>query len=204
MDINQNEETYNKIAQNYFQDHKDDTWDDDFLEDFLKRLGPGSSVLDLGCGPGIESEKISRQGMKVFGLDISEELLKIAREKVPSGTFLQKNMLEGLPYPDGFFDGIFAKASLLHVPKDKIDDVIGEMKRAVKNGGIIHIAVKKGDGEQEITENDYGYEYKRSFSFWQPEELETIFKINNLNILNEKPWQNPGKKTIWLKYILQK
>ncbi len=203
-DSEQNRNTYDKIASDYYKDHKDDTWDNDFLEDFIKHLPLSSKILDLGCGPGIESKKMSDKDIDVCGMDLSPELIKIAKEHTPKATFIIGNMLETFPFVNNSFDGVFAKASLLHIPKDKIHLVIKEMARVLKTGGIIHIAVKKGDGEHEVIENDYGYEYKRFFSLWQPEELSKIFQEFNLKILSAEQWQNPGKKTIWLKYILQK
>ncbi|MBU6231166.1 MAG: class I SAM-dependent methyltransferase [Patescibacteria group bacterium] len=197
-------EAYDQIADDYHRDHAKDTWDNDFLEDFSGRLAKGSTVLDLGCGPGIESEKLVKKGFHVTGFDISENLLKIAHEKAPEAAFIHGDMLEPLPFSSGQFDALFAKASLLHVPKAKIEPVLREIARVTKNGGIIHIAVKKGHGEEEVAENDYGYEYKRWFSFWQPEELEAKFAAADLDIIEKGVWQNPGRKTIWLKYILKK
>ncbi len=204
MSANNLKDTYNKIAEDYFEDHKDDTWDDDHLSLFAGQLIPGAVVLDLGCGPGVESKKLCDKGLTVHGLDLSRELLMIAKRNTPEGAFIEGSMIDPLPYDDGYFDGVFAKASLLHVPKVKLDSVLNEITRVLKVDGIIHIAVKKGDGEKETTENDYGYEYKRQFSFWQPEELRDIFKRHGLTVLHEDAWLKPEVKTVWLKYILKK
>ena len=204
MDTNKLADTYNKIASDYSKDHENDSWDSDFMDYFCEILFQNAKVLDLGCGPGIETKKLLMRGFDVQGFDLSEGLLKIAREKVPSALFLQGDMLAKLPYDDGYFDGVFAKASLLHIPKEKIDVVLSEICRILKPKGILHIALKKGDGEKIVVENDYGYEYQRFFSYWQPEELQDIFRQYNLKILKQDFWTNPGKKTVWLKYLLQK
>lgn len=113
-------------------------------------------------------------------------------------------MLSELPYGDEYFDGIFAKASLLHIPKERINFVFGEICQILKPNGILHIALKQGDDEKVVVENDYGYEYQRFFSYWQPEKLQDIFQQHNLKVLKQDTWTNPGKKTVWLKYLLKK
>ncbi len=204
MDVKKLKDTYNKIAKDYFKDHAKDDWDNDFIEYFSEQLFPKAKVLDLGCGPGIESAKLAKKGFGVYGFDLSEGLLKIARERLPGITFLQGDILEKFPYKDEFFDGIFAKASLLHVPRNKIKDVLKEILRVLKKNGILHVAVKKGEGEKEVCENDYGYEYERFFSYWQPEELKDFFSKYNLTILKEDEWKYPTISTIWLKFLLKK
>lgn len=196
--------TYDKIAKDYFDDHQKDDWDDDFVELFSKKLFTKAKVLDLGCGPGVETKKLSEKGFELYGFDLSDELLKIASQQVPTAHFVQGNMLEKFPYEDGCFDGVFAKASLLHIPKEKITNVFGEIIRVLKSGGIFHLAVKRGNTEKEVSESDYGYEYKRFFSYWEPDELQQLFQEYGLTLLEEGSWTNPGKKTVWLKYLLFK
>jgi ubiquinone/menaquinone biosynthesis C-methylase UbiE len=204
MDIKKLKGTYDKIAEDYSKDHLEDDWDNDFIGHFSEQLSPKAKVLDLGCGPGVECVKFADKGFNVYGFDLSEGLLKIACEKLPEANFLQGDMLKRLPYEDEFFDGIFAKASLLHVPKDKLEDVLKEILRILKKNGILHIAVKKGEGEKNIKEDDYGYEYERFFSYWQPEELKDLFEKYNLTILREDKWSSSATSTIWLKFILKK
>ncbi len=204
MDAENLRNTYNEIAQDYFDDHKNDDWDNDFVELFSKKLIARAKVLDLGCGPGVETKKLSENGFELYGFDLSDKLLKIASRQVPLAHFIQGNMLEKFPFEDQYFDGVFAKASLLHVPKDKITKVFDEIIRVLKKGGVFHLAVKKGNAEKEILENDYGYEYKRFFSYWEPDELEHLFCEYGLTLLEDGSWTNPGKKTLWLKYLLSK
>lgn len=204
METNNLADTYNKIAGDYSKDHEKDNWDDDFIKFFSEALFKNAKVLDLGCGPGVETNKLTMAGFDVQGFDLSEGLLKIAREKTPSATFIQGDMLTKLLYADEYFDAVFAKASLLHIPKEKINFVFGEICRILKPNGIIHIALKKGDDEKIIVEDDYGYEYQRFFSFWQPEKLQEIFQRHDLKILKQDSWTNPGMKTVWLKYLLKK
>ncbi len=204
MDTKKLADTYNKIARDYTKDHAEDTWDDDYINFFSEALFPNAKVLDLGCGPGFETQTLAAKGFAAEGFDLSDGLLKIARQKLPSATFTQGDMQTTLPYRNEYFDGVFAKASLLHIPKEKIGLVFAEISRILKVGGILHIALKKGFDEKEVVEDDYGYEYQRFFSYWQPENLEAIFSVHNLKIIKQDTWTKPGIKTVWLKYLLQK
>lgn len=132
MDVKKLKDTYNKIAKDYAEDHAKDTWDDDFIDYFSKELPLGATILDLGCGPGTDVVKLVNKGLKIYGFDLSEELLKIASKRLPEAIFSQGDMLNGLPYEDDFFDGVFSKASLLHIPKDKIENVLKEIIRVLK------------------------------------------------------------------------
>ena len=66
-------------------------------------LAKNTSVLDIGCGSGIFCEMAAKRGARVSGLDASEQLLAIARQRVPSGDFRTGEM-EELPYDDQSFD----------------------------------------------------------------------------------------------------
>lgn len=179
--------TYEKIADDYHADHAGDTWDDDYIEIFSQMVGTGANVLDLGCGPGIETKKLVNKGLIVSGLDLSDKLLEIARKNNPTVEFTEGDMRR-LPYADGQFDGVFAKASLLHIPKSDILEVLSEISRVLKPKGVFHAAVKQGEGEKEETEDDYGYAYTRFFSYWSPDEFhrlltESGFTITKADIL---------------------
>ena len=82
-------DTYNRIATDYTEDHKEDTWDDDYIQLFIDSLSKGAKVLDLGCGPGVDTAKLSKSGLLVEGLDLSDGLLEIAKGLNPGLTFTQ-------------------------------------------------------------------------------------------------------------------
>ena len=88
--MNRLADTYNKIASDYAKDHENDSWGNDFVDFFCEALFQDAKVLDLGCGPGVETKKLTLRGFDVQGFDLSEGLLKIAREKLPSATFFAR------------------------------------------------------------------------------------------------------------------
>lgn len=116
MDYKENlKKTYNKIAEDWNQDHQNDIWSVEAAKKFASLFKKGSKILDIGCGSGLKSRAIIDKGLKVVGIDISEKMIKLARKNAPEGIFQVMDM-EGITFK-GKFDGVFAQACLLHVPK---------------------------------------------------------------------------------------
>lgn len=114
----------------------------------LKRFRKCKNILDLGCGNGLVTGEILRHGVKYYGLDISKELIKIARKKYPSevkskrANFLVGDACKKLPYKNNFFDGVVSFAVLHHVPgEEKRLKFLEEVKRVLKPGGRAIILV---------------------------------------------------------------
>jgi ubiquinone/menaquinone biosynthesis C-methylase UbiE len=195
-------QTYNKIAQQFAEDHSQDTWDDDYIKLFVTSLPKGADVLDLGCGAGNDANKLSEKGLTITGLDISDSFIAIAKAKYPKINFIRGDLLR-TPFNQATFDGLFAKASLLHVAKKDMPRALAEIKRIVKPKGVIHLALKGGEGEGEITENDYGYDYTRFFSYWKMEQLVDILEKARFGIKKKDVWRkSENSYTIWLKLLV--
>jgi SAM-dependent methyltransferase len=101
-------------------------------------VGPGTRVLDAGCGAGGASVLAADRGAQVNGLDAAEALLAIARARVPDGDF-RPGDLEALPYADATFDAIIAADVLLYV----VDPVaaLRELRRVCAPGGRVVLAI---------------------------------------------------------------
>jgi SAM-dependent methyltransferase len=200
-------ETYNRIAENWHRDHSHDDWWVEGTDIFIKGLRPGAHVLDVGCGGGVKSRYFIDRGFSVVGIDISEKLLEIAKREVPEAEFKMLSMADLGSMPETF-DGVFAQASLLHIPKKKAGEVVKEMVGRLVPGGFLYIAVKEsraGSPEEEVVkENDYGYEYERFFSYFTMHELERYLADAGLNVIFKLRNQNPSGKTVWLQIIGRK
>lgn len=111
---------------------------------FLKYLNPGSRILDAGCGSGRDSKAFADLGYCVTAMDASPKICveaeKVLGRKVLCRSFEELDM-------ENTFDGIWACASLLHVSKKEILDVLYRLKRALKEDGILYASFKYGDGE---------------------------------------------------------
>lgn len=135
----------------YYDDNKDsftnttvDLEFSDIQDRFLKYLEPGSLILDLGCGPGRDSRYFLNKGYSVEAVDGSEEMVRIARET--TGLPVRQMLFSELDETDKY-DGVFACASLLHVPSEELPDIIGKVIKALKNNGVFYLSFKYGDFE---------------------------------------------------------
>lgn len=113
---------------------------------FLSYFTKTAYILDLGCGTGRDSRYFRNCGNLVLPVDASIEMCKIASDV--SGVTARMLKFENLDYNEEF-DGIWACASLLHVPSSDIKDVLVKIKRALKSGGYFYFSVKYGDYEGE-------------------------------------------------------
>ena len=102
---------------------------------FLGYLAPGALILDFGCGSGRDSRYFLSRGYKVEACDGSKQMVKIAGKTtgIPVKQMLFDELCEVERY-----DGIFACASILHVPSAALPDIFRRLKRAVKRDGIIY------------------------------------------------------------------
>src|SRR3972149_10473376 len=101
---------------------------------FLQHIKPGSHILDLGCGPGKDAKYFVEQGFKVTGIDFSTSMIKIARQHAPDAIFHTMD-IEQINFSDGEFDAIWAAASLLHIPKNKLPNILYKLKSLLKEKG---------------------------------------------------------------------
>ncbi|MGC8647938.1 MAG: methyltransferase domain-containing protein [Candidatus Micrarchaeia archaeon] len=93
----------------------------------------GKKVLDLGCGPGLHSARLLKQGAILYGIDQSEKMISIAKSYVKGADF-QVGTVYSMPYKSGFFDVVFA-SYVVHYFTD-LDKALKEVRRVLKKGGI--------------------------------------------------------------------
>jgi len=109
------------------------------LNRFLPSAASGNILLDAGCGTGYWSEHFSALGFRIYGVDISPEMIDVAQRKsIPNTDFIVGD-ITNLPFPNEYFDVVTAITVLEFV--DEPLRVVQEMVRCVKKNGIILIAV---------------------------------------------------------------
>lgn len=141
------ESTYAKIAQAYSDEFFADTSDIPIINELTKRLPKGARVLDLGCGPGQFTKYLVDQGLVAEGVDISDEMLAIARARVPKVTFRKMDMRK-LEYPDHTFDGILAAYSIIHIPAAELPGVFAGIRRVIRPNGYVLFIAQQGEPDQ--------------------------------------------------------
>lgn len=100
------------------------------------RLKPGQTVLELGCGTGLFSREIIADGLHLTSIDISPELLHIAKRKVPDLEFVQTDA-HRLPFAESTFDVVLGSSVLHHL---EVGLVLREIRRVTRPGGRIAFA----------------------------------------------------------------
>ncbi|BCE02631.1 class I SAM-dependent methyltransferase [Marinicellulosiphila megalodicopiae] len=137
---------YNQNAQSFWQGTKDHDVTQNYAA-LLTQFDAGAKldILDFGCGPGRDVSYFKSLGHRVVGLDGSLEFCDMARE-LTGCEILNQSFLE-LDLPRNQFDGVFANASLFHVPKQSLVNVLTQIKDSLKPGGILFSSNPRGSGE---------------------------------------------------------
>lgn len=151
---------YSASAESFWEGTKDHDVDQNrsALLDELDGSAP-HVILDVGCGPGRDLAYFSGLGHEAVGLEGAAEMARMARDKTGCEV-LQQNFLT-LDLPQGRFHGIFANASLFHVPKTDISRVLGELRAALQARGVLFTSNPRGEnievmsGERFCSYHDY-------------------------------------------------
>jgi SAM-dependent methyltransferase len=138
---------------------REGTWDHDVRQNvdaLLRHIEgePPFTILDLGCGPGRDLVTFTKLGHTAIGLDGSPRFAEMAR--AASGCTVWPQDFLALDLPAGFFDGVFANASLFHVPVRELPRVLGELHAALKPGGVLFCSNPRGENEEGWSRGRYG------------------------------------------------
>jgi len=122
-------------------------------------------ILDFGCGPGRDLMAFKQLGHHPTGLDGCPNFVEMAKAHADCPVWLQ-NFLE-LDLPDGEFDGVFANASMFHVPTQELSRVLGELKASLKTRGILFCSNPRGPDLERFSRERYGafLSYETWFDF---------------------------------------
>ncbi len=151
---------------------------------------PPFSLLDLGCGPGRDLATFARLGHRATGLDALPAFVEMARADSGCEVLLQDFL--ALDLPAAHFDGIFANASLFHVPSQALPRVLVELHAALKPRGVLFSSNPHGDDEEGFNRGRYGCYWR--LATWQRlldaagfDEIEHYYRPAGLPRA-EQPW----------------
>lgn len=108
---------------------------------FLSLLPKNAAILDFGCGSGRDTKYFLERGYEVTAIDGSEKLCALASQY--TGIDVKNMLFQELDMAEAF-DGIWACASILHLPYDELVEVMGKLQSAVRHGGVIYTSFKHG------------------------------------------------------------
>jgi SAM-dependent methyltransferase len=115
---------------------------------------PPYTLLDFGCGPGRDLKVFTELGHIAVGLEGAERFVEMAR--IYSGCEVWHQDFLKLDLPDKYFDGIFANASLFHVPGCELPRVLKELCMTLKPGGVLFSSNPRGNNEEGWNHGRYG------------------------------------------------
>jgi SAM-dependent methyltransferase len=177
------------------------TWDHDVSQnrDALIQAMPRNPgrILDLGCGPGRDLAAFKALGHEPIGLDATPAFVEMAH--AITGCEVWQQTFLALQLPDQFFDGIFANASLLHVPQQSMGQVLQELGRSLVPGGAIVMSLARGDGEGFI-DRPTGARYT---SYWEYETMAPLLEQAGFTIAHHyyRPPNLPPAMQSWVAIV---
>jgi SAM-dependent methyltransferase len=198
-ELTQSEQTtldsYNRVAGLWSADH----WTKNFWSenlDYFNELLPSGRLLEIGCGAGRDAQDLIKLGYDYQGVDISGELIKEAHKNNPGAEFNEASLYD-LDFEQPF-DGFWCAAVLIHLPKGRINEALGAIKRNMKAKAIGFIAIKEGEGEKLEVRPELD-NAKFLFSYYQDDEFQNILSKNNFEVLRQG-YMPMSERTKWLTY----
>lgn len=157
---------YYKLSHKFFNMEK-------YLNKYLSYGIPkGGEILDAGCGAGRDSLYLSNLGYKVLPIDNSQKLVDLVNEKLHLNA-IKKDLLE-IDYKNRF-DGVWACASLLHIPPEKFEQAFSNLVDSLKDNGIFYFSIKK-------LKDSYFNDGNREFFHIGKNALNELFSKYNLKL----------------------
>jgi SAM-dependent methyltransferase len=148
-------EHYDERAQSFWEGTRDHDVRQN-IETLLRHIeaAPPFTLLDLGCGPGRDLAGFTARGHVAIGLEGAPQLAAMARTY--SGCEVWEQDFLALELPAAKFDGVFANASLFHVPRAELPRVLAQLHAALKPRGVLFSSNPRGDNEEGWRGGRYG------------------------------------------------
>ena len=193
------------ITLSHYDQNADSFWhgtrDHDVTQNYAAFLAPFPSgkildILDFGCGPGRDVKYFQSLGHRTVGLDGSKMFCTMARQYTQC-EILQQNFLK-LTLEQQAFDGIFANASLFHVPSQELPRVLTELHAALRPGGILFLSNPRGNQE--------GWNGQRYGHYMQFQDSQVYLERAGFEILDHyyRPFGKPINEQPWLAIVSRK
>lgn len=196
-EVSRTSAVYESDADAFVEKYRTESIAERFGDEFYANLN-GEQILDVGCGPGVDTETFSNDGFEVVGFDLTRSFTETAKEKVPDTSFVRGDMRQ-LPFADETFDGIWSCASFLHIPREDAPGTLREFNRVLAEDGVVYLSVRHGEVSGYHTDGRY-------FEQYLPEEIRTLLVnegFSPISIANDVEWVR-GKQVGWLRIVARK
>jgi len=166
-------------------------------EPFLRELPPCARILDAGCGPGRNAAAFLSHGYRVTAIDASPAMVQLAKR---SGVDARVMTFQQMTFSEEF-DGVWASASVLHVPHAEIPEVLSRFARALTPQGILYVSLKEGQSER-IAEDGRFFSYFALNEFSNSLTSAGLFKV--LKAWKRLGLDSSGTVRTWLNFLAAK
>ncbi len=167
------------------------------LAEWLTLLPQRAVLLDLGCGGGQDTRYLKAAGYRVIGLDRTLPLLQFAQKRAPSVPLILADM-RALPVRAASLGGIWAAASLMHLPKEVAMDVLVRLHRCLRPGGVLAATVTYGTRSRV---QGRGWIPGRYFARWRKAELTRALHRAGWEVQMLRVATNQERKGRWINLI---
>ncbi len=169
---------------------------EDIEELFAHISKPNPFILEIGCGTGRDAQEISKRTQHYLGLDVAAPFIDIARAAVPGAQFVVADV-EEYTFPENI-DAVFASASLIHTPKEKLSTLFKRIHQALLPGGLFRLSMKFATEYRETTiESEFGIRTYYLYSQKQLEDMASLFTILRSEL-------EEAQNQTWVEMLLQK
>jgi len=168
--------SYDRVAEAYaaqlYDELEHKPLDRGLLDAFAEEVRGRGTVGDVGCGPGQIARYLHTRQLPVVGVDLSGQMIALARRLYPAATFLRGDML-ALPAPDDAWAGLVAFYSVIHRMPEQLPRAFAEFRRVLQPGGLMLLAFHIG---RECVHRDemWGASVALDFHFLDPDNLEAL------------------------------
>lgn len=179
------ETSYDRVAEEFAAEFCSELarkpFDCELLDEFASSVHDKGRVCEIGCGPGQISRYLQDRGVGMFGIDLSEEMIKCAQRINPDISFRKGNML-ALDLPDASVASIVCFYAIIHLRRDDTAHALKEMNRVLEPGGLLLLSFHGGKGE---LHRDQWYEKPVSIdvTLFAPEEMTNYLNSSGFDVV---------------------